>query len=53
MKDWQGLGKAVNIPEAKMEEISLTHKEDVEKCKEHLFKVFSPLAQAGKTDSNV
>lgn len=39
VKDWEGLGKSLSIPEAKLEEISLTHKEDVEKSKEHLFKV--------------
>ena len=39
VKDWEGLGKALSIPEAKLEEISLTHKEDMEKSKEHLFKV--------------
>ena len=40
MKDWEGLGKSLSIPEAKLEEISLTHKDDVEKSKEQLFKVW-------------
>ena len=40
VKDWEGLGKSLSIPEPKLEEISLTHKEDVEKSKEHLFKVW-------------
>ena len=40
VKDWEGLGKSLSIPEAKLEEISLTYKEDVEKSKEHLFKVW-------------
>ena len=39
VKDWEGIGKAICIPESKLEDISLTHKEDVEKCKEQLFKV--------------
>lgn len=37
--NWKSLGKFLSIPEAKLEEISLTHKDDVEKSKEHLFKV--------------
>ena len=37
--NWESLGKFLSIPEAKLEEISLTHKDDVEKSKEHLFKV--------------
>lgn len=39
VKDWEGLGKALSIPEGKLEELALTHKNDVEKCKEHMFKV--------------
>lgn len=39
VKGWEDIGKALNIPEAKLEEISLTHKGDTEKSKEHLFKV--------------
>ena len=39
VKDWEGLGKSLSIPETKLEEISLTYKEDMEKSKEHLFKV--------------
>lgn len=53
MKDWEGIGKAINIPESKLEDISLTHKEDVEKCKEQLFKVASPLTVVGKQRKNV
>ena len=41
VKDWEGLGKAMSVPENKLEEISLTHKNDAEKCKEQLFKVSS------------
>ncbi|MCG8622963.1 MAG: hypothetical protein MJE68_13330 [Proteobacteria bacterium] len=40
VKDWEGLGKSLSIPDAKLEEISLTHKDDVEKSKEQLFKVW-------------
>ena len=41
VKDWEGFGKAMSIPDSKLEEISLTHKNDTEKCKEQLFKVSS------------
>lgn len=46
VKDWEGLGKALNVPETKLEDFSLTHKQDAEKCKEQLFKVFSPITRA-------
>ena len=52
VKDWEGLGKSLSIPEAKLEEISLTHKEDGEKSKEHLFKVGVVHVMCGPLVSN-
>lgn len=39
MSDWEGVAKALSIPDSKLEDISLTHKGEGEKCKEQLFKV--------------
>ena len=41
LKDWEGIGKSLSIPESKLEDILHTHKGDVEKSKEQLFKVLS------------
>ena len=39
VSDWAKLGASLGLPESDIDNISHTHEDDAEKCKEALFKV--------------